>query len=88
VRIREGVTATRGWSEIGPGLYVRLADYYVRREPGSAAEQVDRFLALAIFSEALQASDRAAGYANLAFAADPSAADQVKRWFPDVEVGP
>ena len=88
VRIREGVTAEREWSEIGPGLYVRLADYYVRSEPGSAAEQADRFLALAIFSDALQASDRAAGYANLAFAADPKAADQVKTWFPDAEVGP
>lgn len=88
VRIREGVTAERGWNEVGPGLYVRLADYYVRREPGSAAEQADRFLALAVFSEALQASERAAAYVHLALAADPKAADQAKAWFPDMEVGP
>ncbi len=88
IRIREGVTTERAWSEVGPGLYMRFADYYARREPGTPDQQADRFLALAAFSEALQASERAAAYAGLAVAADAGAAERASAWFPELEIGP
>lgn len=87
VALRDGVTARRTWAEVGPALYAKLLDYYMRRDSGSAAERADRFLSLAVYAQAMEAAERAKAYLRMALSVDPTVQPKVKEWFPDVDLG-